>query len=265
MGTAKVAGDAVQLLWTSGWDSTFRLLSALVLEDATVQPHYIADRQRRSTDAELRAMEKIRSALARSRPGSERRVLPLIVAELAEIPPDEQTRARFERLAARGPIGSQYEWIARYAHAASLSDLELSIHRDDRARAHLEGHVEKLDEPFPGRRVSPSYRLSDAARGTDLALFERFTFPVYDLTKLDMRALAQQHGFLEILELSWFCHRPLGDVPCGLCNPCLDAVKEGMAYRLPRISRLRQAVHRVVPWTKVTGRLRGRGGGARQA
>lgn len=243
--------ETIDLLWTSGWDSTFRLLAALFLEDVVVRPHYIADRARRSTNIELTAMDQIRSAVAKARPGMEARVLPLVLAELDEIPDHAPTSAQFERLAARGAIGSQYEWIARYAISAGLDDLELSIHHDDRAKVYLDGKVEKIrDEPFA------AYRLAETQRGTDLGLFSRFTFPIFDLTKVQMREIARQQGFLEILELSWFCHKPLaGRAPCGICNPCRDAYKEGMSYRLPRMAHVRRVVHGVVPWTKIVSKL----------
>jgi len=250
-GESAAGARAADLLWTGGWDSTFRLLAAMYLEDVTVQPHYIADRARPSTEVELRTMDLIRSALSRALPGAEQRVLPLTLVELDEIPPHAETTAQYQRLASSGPLGSQYEWIARYAIAAGLDGLELSIHRDDRAKAYLAGKVEKLrDEP------TARYRLAEEYRASDLGLFARFSFPIFDLSKLEMRQMAEQHGFLDHLELAWFCHRPLpGGVPCGVCNPCLDAVREGVGYRLPRSARVRQAVHKVVPWTKIVSKL----------
>lgn len=246
-----VDSGIVELLWTSGWDSTFRLLGALFLEDVAVQPHYIVDRQRASHPAELRAMAKISRALALALPEAAGRLLPTITVERDEIPPHPKTTEMFASLAARGPIGSQYEWLARYTLLAGLEDLELSIHRDDRANAYLIGNVTKFrEQPFA------AYRLAPDARGSDLDLFANFVFPIFDLSKVDMREHAARHGFLDILELSWFCHKPrAGDVPCGICNPCRDAVAEGVGYRLPRSSRIRQAAHGIVPWTKVTDKL----------
>ena len=244
--------QTIELLWTSGWDSTFRLLSALFLEDVTVQPHYIIDRKRPSLPVEQRAMMQIREALSRTLPGADERLLATITAERDDIAPHPETSERFANLAARGPIGTQYEWLARYAIWKGLTALELSVHDDDRANAYLSGKVELVkEEPFA------TYRLAEHARGGDLELFADFVFPVFDLSKVAMREAAAAHGFLDILELSWFCHHPLaGGVPCGICNPCLDATREGVGYRLPRVSRLRQAVHRVVPWTKIVGKLK---------
>jgi hypothetical protein len=35
--------DVINLLWTGGWDPTYRLLELLLIEDQMVRPHYIVD------------------------------------------------------------------------------------------------------------------------------------------------------------------------------------------------------------------------------
>ena len=54
----------VQLLWTSGWDSTFQLLRLLLEHRVPVQPTYALDATRASAPVELKAMDSIRTALA---------------------------------------------------------------------------------------------------------------------------------------------------------------------------------------------------------
>lgn len=58
----KHAMETVHLLWTGGWDSTYRLLY-LLWEGKQVQPHYIIDTHRPSSGHELRAMEAIRASI----------------------------------------------------------------------------------------------------------------------------------------------------------------------------------------------------------
>ena len=238
------------LLWTSGWDSTFRLLSALLLEDARVRPHYIVDPPRASTDAELATMARIRDAIAAEHPEASARLLPTCITFKPAIPRIGITTNRFDNLVARAHLGTQYEWLARYAAGAGLVDLELAIHHDDKAHVHLDGHVVPIRT-----RSSTVYRLGPGEAGSDLALFERFSFPVFDLTKLDMQRIAAGKGFADLLELSWFCHRPLGTTPCGVCGPCFDAIREGLGRRLPRASHVRNRIYRVVPWRKVASKL----------
>src|SRR5690606_11743488 len=179
--------DTRDLLWTSGWDSTFRLLSALLLEDATVRPHYVVDPRRRSTGAEMKAMDRIRSAIEKQYPAVASRVAPTRFAKRDELPVIDKTARRFSQLAATGDLGGQYEWLARYAAAAGLVDLELAIHHDDKAHKFLDGNVEPIRY-----RSTTVYRLTEEAAKTDLALFERFSFPVFDVTKRDMLRLATE-------------------------------------------------------------------------
>lgn len=47
------------LLWTSGWDSIFRLLEIILIEKELVQPIYIIDEDRKSLKNELNAIDLI--------------------------------------------------------------------------------------------------------------------------------------------------------------------------------------------------------------
>ena len=50
--------NLVTLLWSGGWDGTFRLLQ-LAENDIQIQPIYVIDAERRSNDNEIEAMHKI--------------------------------------------------------------------------------------------------------------------------------------------------------------------------------------------------------------
>ena len=230
----------IRLLWTAGWDSTFRLLDALLVHGKSVQPYYLIDPGRPSTRHELRAMEQIAAAVTERYPQARGRMLPAAVSSVADLRPDAEITARFERLRARSHLGGQYDWLARFATQHGLADLELAIHRDDRAAEFLQAHVVREDGSG-----DPYYRLRDDPPDTDLRIFERFRFPVFDKTKRDMQRAARERGFAALMELTWFCHIPAADgTPCGRCNPCRYTMDEGLARRIPLKTRLRN--HRVV-------------------
>jgi hypothetical protein len=42
----------------------------------------------------------------------------------------------------------------------------------------------------------------------------------------------------DVVLSTWFCHSPILGQPCGRCNPCKDALAEGLAWRVPIIGRL---------------------------
>jgi hypothetical protein len=53
----------VRLLWTAGFDSTYRLLE-LMQAGRTVQPYYVIDRDRRSYPIELQRIAELRRVIA---------------------------------------------------------------------------------------------------------------------------------------------------------------------------------------------------------
>lgn len=232
--------QGIRLLWTAGWDSTFRLLDALLVRGKRVHPYYLIDPGRPSTPNELRAMDYISAALSSKDPAAAARLSRTVVSKVADLLPDAETTARFERLRARSHLGGQYDWLARFALQHGLTDLELAIHRDDRAAEFLQSHVVREDNGG-----DQYFRLRDNPPDEDLRIFEGFRFPVFDKTKGDMQRAARERGFADVMELTWFCHIPTPDgQPCGRCNPCRYTMAEGLARRIPLKTRLRN--HRVV-------------------
>lgn len=219
------------VLWTGGWDSTFRVIQAVLVEQREVRPHYIIDPVRRSSLLELQAISAVRAALHRLDPAAADRIHELKITPLMEIPGDTSITSAYREMRTRAYLGSQYEWLARYAESKRLERLELSVHVDDKAYHFLEGKVEATGEGI--------WRLRNDAPSREQKIFSRFSFPLLTLAKLQMREQASDHAFLSVLENAWFCHHPLGGQPCGLCNPCRYTVEEGMGYRLPWQGRLR--------------------------
>jgi len=110
-----------------------------------------------------------------------------------------------------------------------LQDLELSIHKDDKAQVFVENDVELVKE-----ENDEYYRLSENPSLPELKLFSYFTFPLLEMTKLEMAEKAKESGFSHIMEETWFCYNPLKDgKPCGVCNPCKYTREEGLGRRVP--------------------------------
>ncbi len=212
------------MLWTAGWDSTFRVADLLVNGNAVVQPWYAVDRYRRSTGTELATQDVIRARLAERDPAAARRLLPVRVVEVEEIPPARAITAAFRQLREQRFLGEQYEWLARLAEHQQLT-LELSIHRDDRAHDFLAADVTE---------AGGSYQLVRHPGDPALEMFRRFRFPLFDTTKVQMDDAARRSGFSDLMELTWFCHTPVRGTPCGYCNPCRYTIDEGLGRRIPR-------------------------------
>ncbi|OQW34275.1 MAG: hypothetical protein A4E19_02105 [Nitrospira sp. SG-bin1] len=222
--------QCVKILWTGGWDSTFRVLYVTLVEGKRIEPHYVIHTDRPSSLRELQAISEIKDLLRISDKKAFERISSLHITTANEIPEDEEITSSWKRLKQRAHLGSQYDWLARYAKSKHLTDLELSVHIDDKAYSFLKGNVEQT--PLG------SYRLKEHVTG-DENIFTRFAFPILEYSKTEMRDIARQCGFLEILEKSWFCHEPRHGVPCGMCKPCIYTIEEGMSYRFPRESLFR--------------------------
>ncbi|MFC0336451.1 Queuosine biosynthesis protein QueC [Kushneria avicenniae] len=214
----------IDVLWTGGWDSTYRVLSAATIEKRTVVPHYIVDLGRGSSLRELQAISEVRATLAGIDPKAAARIEPLRITPVTEIAEDTELSAAYHRLTQQAHLGSQYDWLARYASSKGINHLELSVHVDDKAYHFLEGRVVATG--------NGSWTFDDRAEG-DEAIFRFFDFPLLQISKMQMKAEAERHGFIKALEKSWFCYSPIDQAPCGLCNPCRYTIEEGMEYRLP--------------------------------
>ena len=236
--TSETPSEARPLLWTGGWDSTFRLLMLLLIEKQTVRPYYVLDdpRYRKSVNAEREAMQRIRRLFTTHYPDAAHRLLATVEIPLDSIEPDAEIFEHYEGCLRRRFIGGQYEWLARFCRQRDISGMELAIHRDDKAREMLAPLIgpdrETLDPKFAG--------------DCRYELFKYFRFPVFDTTKEQMREAAARGGFAALMNETWFCHSPRNNRPCGTCNPCIYTIEEGLADRVPFAGRIRYKL-RIVP------------------
>lgn len=222
----------VNLLWTGGWDSTFRMLTLAANNKVRVQPYYIASAERKSSGIERETMQNILKDIYARFPGSEERISPVSLIPRESITGNDKLRYKYDTLNALSPFGTQYTFLAEWSLMSGIDNLEMSIaFKDGRVYAHLDGRCERLEDPVTGEyyRIYPEY----TEDSSPYSLFKCFLFPVLGISKIDMMRKAKQAGVFDILNKSWFCHNPHNNRPCGTCNPCKCAMTEGMAFRLP--------------------------------
>ena len=116
----------INILWTGGLDSTYRVLE-LSQQDVTIQPYYLAS-VNPSTQYELKAITELTEAILK-RPETKGELLPLIVVNAEQIKPNDAITKAWERLHEMSHLGSQYDFIARFAAQYNLV-LELGIEKD---------------------------------------------------------------------------------------------------------------------------------------
>lgn len=234
-------GAPAHVLWTGGWDSTFRVLELLVTSEREVVPHYVVDTERVSTITELQAMERIVGRVKSDYPDAAARLRPHVLRLKSDIPPDAQVESRYLELRKLIDLGTQYSWLRRYADSLPGVALELGVIRSGgKASTLLRPHLVSENGVT---RIKPE--APDAFQ-----LFAPFEFPIAHRSKTDMGEEAERLGVLDLMMLTWFCHSPRKGRPCGVCVPCRDAANMGMEHRLTFGSHLRRQWHRLARATR---------------
>lgn len=226
----------VNILWTGGWDSTFRVVQ-LSTKNVIIQPYYLKD-NRRSEKQELSTIKQVTEDLMKLK-STKCLINEPIFMNVKDIPANDEITKAYKEILKNDFYGSQYDWLARFA--LIHEDLELSIHEDDTAVIIINkyGKLLECESESKGK-----YHILNKDKSPEnlVKIFGNFHFPLLNITKLEMKAFAEENGFNEIMNKTWFCHSPLNDEPCGICNPCIYTIEEGLAYRFSKKALLRYKV-----------------------
>ena len=152
--------EVVNLLWTGGWDSTFRLLQLLFKEKLEVQPHYLM-RSEQQSGKEIDTMVNIRRHLSREYPETRKLLRPFILKDASDIYLDPDIDRIHKCLSEKKKVNYQYKELACYCREIEVTDMELSI-------ISLEKEI------------------------VYSKLFNRFSLPLLDRTKLDIYEIAKK-------------------------------------------------------------------------
>ncbi len=227
----------VNILWTCGFDSSYRMVE-LSRMNVKIQPYYIYDHTRGSIKYEMRAMKRITDWINRN-PNTKAEILPQIIIKDSEIQPDEEITRTWEYCRDKYRIGSQYDYLARFAKQWNLKlEMGLLCGEGSRIGNAIKGEsVLKLDEEG---EYAIWYIDNKVSSNRGVLLFEYMLLPVtmWEKTKVDELEGYKTLGAIEVAKMTHFCFTPVLGMPCGQCNPCLDALNEGMAFRVPLLGRL---------------------------
>ena len=219
----------VNILWTGGFNSSYRVVQ-LSKSKVTIQPYYVSD-NRRSERNELKAIADV-TADIESHPDTKCTILPLIVIHVDNIEPDKTITEAYKRLFETSLIGTQYDWLSRLAK--TIQGLEICIEKSENSKAHncinKNGYVKKINEGIITYCVIDTQN-SSADLIKVFGVFH-FPLPLFDKTKLEILEEYKILGFKETINKTWFCHQPINNEPCGMCNPCKSVIEEGLSFRL---------------------------------
>lgn len=225
----------VNLLWTGGWDSTFRLLQLLLTHRVPVVPYYLEDPTRASTQIELQTMVRIGDHLRATYPHTRELLQPIRIASVRDVVEDDEINAALREIRRRMFIGSQYAWLPSFCKHNAIDAMELGVHVDDKVQALVRPYALESDHPdgYRSVRVDPRH-----AHTAEFRLFRYFSFPLFHIDKVGIDRQAAAEGWSEIMDMTWFCHTPVHGRACGICAPCLYTIEEGLARRVPPSRRI---------------------------
>ena len=227
--------DIVNVLWTGGLDSTYLIVKLCIMGNVKIQPYYIIDEGRESTGKELQAIKKITSEIRQS--GKIKSdLLDAIIVERKTISDYPDITKAWKRLNKKYALGSQYDWLARFARQEKLK-LMVGVQMEQRGKVvHTLQGKEMIKVKQGSLDVFSTNGIPDLNKDATL-LYENLQFPCFivGLSKVQEWEDLYNWGFKTIANMTWFCHTPIFGMTCGHCNPCKDALMEGMAFRVSKI------------------------------
>lgn len=236
----------VHVFWTGGLDSSFRVLWLVNECKVDVQPHYVIDERRRSSDQEIAAMNNMRTRLKQIDFDAAARLRPTRLTKRLDIPVNKARRDAYETYRARQNMSRQYKYLSDYVDCAKVAQIEVGI--EFRVSKRMSTII-ALEDEFEVTARGGQLRKTCVA--PEFAVFRGFIFPLIKTSKLQMIALSRATKWGELLDLTVSCQKPRENGnPCGRCVPCTVAGNEGLLHRLPLRARARWYIR------KIEGRFR---------
>lgn len=237
----------INVLWTGGLESSCRIVE-LSRQDVIVQPYYVIDPVRDSIKEELKAIGVI-TRIIRDHQQTIFELRDVKAIEMESIGEDKEITAAWERLHEKYQLGSQYDWLARFAKQNHLT-LEMGLESSPRSKSMnaIKGESKLLLNEDEG--VSEYHVDCDHSTQEAVLVFGNLRFPssLWNMTKLEEAEEIKNMGLGVVLGKTWFCHTPVFGMTCGHCNPCKDALYEGMAFRVSKVGFVLGAIREYLHW-----------------
>lgn len=225
--------DCVNILWTGGWDSTYRMVE-LSMRKVSVQPIYVVDPARTSVQYEMNAMDEILYAL-KEKPKTAATFYPIKKIKLTDIPENSDVTNAYQLFYQEADMGRQHDWLARLSMQFPMMELciEKALGEHAPIRKSIMRHGKLID-------TGDGYIVDRNASSKELNLIlGNLKLPIFDKTELDMLDNIKKWGYEDVMSHIWFCHSPIHGKPCGLCNPCTTKMTSNMAFLIPEKAQKR--------------------------
>jgi 7-cyano-7-deazaguanine synthase len=213
------------VLWTGGWDSTFRMIQ-LFNRGIWLQPIYVIDKNRPSTTKEIETIKILTIKIEERFSESKGKILPLKLIKREDISVNLYLKIIFKIIKRRRQIAKQYYWLA--CLAKKHKGLEVGIHKCDYVQIiNLEDLIEIKENDNHTNWALNRNKVDFFRR----QIFKNLKFPLMTISKVEMKEYAEENDFIDIMNLTWFCHGSTIK-PCKKCIPCNQYITYNMAYRL---------------------------------
>ena len=223
----------VNVLWTGGWDSSFRILQ-LSTKDVIVQPYYLKD-NRKSEKNELGVIYSLTEEI-RNMSSTKCILNDVIAINVSDVAADKGISEAIQEVEktffqqTKRKFGSQYNWLARFSK--TIGNLELSVEKGSKIIDVIRTYGES--EKVVDDKIGEYYQVNKSKSPKNIiTAYGNFHLPLVTYTKLMMKKEAEDKGFISLLNKTWFCLRPIDELPCGICLPCAQTIEAGFQYRFP--------------------------------
>lgn len=222
------------LLWTGGWDSTYRLVE-LSQREIVVQPIYVYGDNRSSERYERKAMSIILEML-KDDSRTKAKILPVKFVDKKIIVQDIGITAAYNRVYKKTKLGSQQEWIS--CLAKQYPNLEIGTEKTDESISKIMQTINlygKIEKDTMGHNV---FVANESGNDGDV-LFGNLRFPIIHRSGPEMRDDIDRWGYSDVMNNIWFCHRPYYGDLCGVCHPCQLKIETRMQHLFSKAALMR--------------------------
>lgn len=237
--------NTINVLWTGGLDSTYLVVKLAMMPNICIQPYYVIDTTRKSVAKELSAI-KIISNLVRQHKDCKANLEDAKIISIENIKEDYIITNAWKKLNKQYTLGSQYDFLARFACQEGIN-LAVGVLFSDRGKVarSIDGNAQLVTINISGVDF---LNIESSVCNDSTIVFKNILFPLfmYNKEKIDEWNELISMGCEDIARSTWFCHNPIFGMTCGQCNPCQDALHEGMAFRVSILGASLGVVRRVI-------------------
>ena len=212
-----------KVLFTGGFDSTYRLCQLALDKDAVVQPVYVlfpddgkSNHIRPEIKNEIKAQDRILDSICRFS-STKARFLPIKRINRDEIPLNLKIKALEEYL-------STFRLGWQYLYFTSLSEWfpYIELCHEGFPETTLDGKL--YFKTVDGRNVIDESKMEE---GLSFA-FRNFSWPIYGTERKDMLKFIKESGYMDVMNHVWWCYKSIDGKPCGVCDNCRGKIESGL-------------------------------------